>query len=514
MNVEDSTTLTVGPVDLGDARDRGGTHVPALTILWHPELDRVGEMAPLPELLTGAPAALTRDQPLFAPPGSTRATPVQHRSISRDAVVILSKGGPSVTLESGPGASTLAGGVEVGGLPLRSKIPLRAEDLRSGIVITAGWCVFCLHTVMVPLTRTPSLGLVGVGDGVEAVRRQITTVAPLSGTVLVRGESGSGKELVARALHENGPRRGRPFVAVNMSSVLPARAGADLFGFEKGAYTGATTAAPGYFRAAEGGTLFLDEIGKTHPDVQPMLLRVLEDRLVHPLGSARPRSVDVRLIAATDARLEQAVAAGGFDAALYNRLTGGLTIALPPLRERREDVGLLFLHCLRQALGPEGAHRLVEEPRQREEWLPARAVAAICAHPLPGNVRNLQGLAANLALRTKAFKYVVEALKDFGAPESASPPVRLRLSAMTLAQIIDALDQAGWSMSQAARNLGVEPSTLLRRLRKDPHVYGFAKLSVAALERWLADLGGDPAALSRELGVSEELLARRLGPRT
>lgn len=511
VNVDNSTTLTVGPIDLGDEGDRTTSHVPALTILWHPDLARVGETAPLPGVLTGAPAVLTRDLPLFAPPGSTRATSVQHRSISRDPVIIISRSGSYLTVESGPGAVTLAGGVEIGGRPLRANSPLSAEDLRAGIVITAGWCVFCLHTVVVPLTRSPTLGLLGVGDGIEAVRRQITTVAPLAGTVLVRGESGSGKELVARALHDNGPRRARPFVPVNMSAVLPARAGADLFGYEKGAYTGAAAGAPGYFRAADGGTLFLDEIGKTHPEVQPMLLRVLEDHLVHPLGTARPRPVDVRLIAATDARLEQAVSTGAFDAALYNRLAGGLTISLPPLRERREDVGVLFLHCLHGALGLQGLHRLAEEPRQREEWLPARAVAAICSHRLPGNVRNLQGLAANIPLKDRAFKYVVEALKDFGNPQSGVSPRATKVSGMTVAQIVDALDRAGWNMSQTARDLGVEPSTVLRRLRKHAPVYELAKLSATELENRLAAAGGDAAALSQKLGIPEDLLARRLG---
>lgn len=508
---DNSTTLTVGGMAIGD-EDRTVTRVPALTLLWHPDLNRVGELVPLPDILTGTPASISRTEPLFALPGSMSRRGVEHECLSRKPVFTVFRLGAHLLLELGPGAAKLKGGVEVNGKPLVAPTPLRADDVRAGVVITAGYCVFCLHTVAVPLTRSPTLGLLGVGDGIEAVRRQVATMAAASGTVLVRGESGSGKELVAKALHENGPRLSRPFVTVNMSTVLPERATAELFGYEKGAYTGAASAAPGLFRAAAGGSLFLDEIGKTHPGVQPMLLRVLEDRVVHPLGSSQPRPVDVRIIVATDAKLEQAVSAKTFDDALYNRLTGGLTISLPPLRDRREDIGLLFVHCLRQALGPGGEARLVADFLVREEWLPTPAVAAICGHSLPGNVRNLEGLAANLPAKERAFKYVLEALRDFGEAASAPAPVGAKLNIMTDPQVIDVLEKAEWNISRAARLIGVEPSTFQRRLRKDPHLHAFTKLSIAELERRLASLRGDVRVLARELSVPEELLRRRLRP--
>jgi two-component system nitrogen regulation response regulator GlnG len=217
----------------------------------------------------------------------------------------------------------------------------------------------------------------------------------------------------------------------------------------------------------------------------------------------------VRVIAATDAKLEELNATGAFDDALYNRLTGGMVISLPPLRERREDIGLLFLHCLRKALGRGGAYRLADV-EGREEWLPARAVAAICCHALPGNFRNLEGLAAKVSVEAKAFPPVIKKLREFAAPSDTRDLVRGKLSTMTLAQIVDVLHQAAWNMSQAARTLGVEPSSLSRRLRKDPHIHAFAKLSVADLERRLAAAHGDVAALARQLGVSTELLSRRL----
>ncbi len=506
---DDNTTLTVGRVELG-GDDRAVTHVPALTILWHPDLKRVGELAPLPDVLTGTPVAVTRRDPRFALPGATDHRGIEHECLSRDPVFILSQLGGHLGLELGPGAARLGGGVEVGGQPLVDFVPLRPEDIRAGAIITAGYCVFCLHSVAVPLTRSPTLGLLGVGDAIEQVRRHVARTAASSATVLIRGESGSGKELVAKALHENSPRRTRPFVIVNMATVLADRANADLFGYERGAYTGAAAPAPGYFRAADGGTLFLDEIGKLDLGVQRMLLRVLEDFQVQPLGASQPRSVDVRVIAATDANLEQMKASGTFDGALYNRLMGGIVMSVPPLRERREDIGLIFAHYLREALGPAGAHRLTAEPSAREEWLPAPAVAAICRHPLPGNVRILKGLAANIPRQDRAFKYIVEELRKAGLPAGAAPAGKPRLNDMSLERVIDILDEAGWNISEAARRIGVEPSTLQRRLRKAPHLHALTTLSIPELERRLSSVGGDVAALARQLSVPEELLLRRL----
>ncbi|HEY0870415.1 MAG TPA: helix-turn-helix domain-containing protein, partial [Acidothermaceae bacterium] len=187
-----------------------------------------------------------------------------------------------------------------------------------------------------------------------------------------------------------------------------------------------------------------------------------------------------------------------------------MVISLPPLRERREDIGLLFLHCVRKALR-RGDDRLSDDINVRDEWLPARAVAAICCHPLPGNVRNLEGLAAKVSVEAKAFPVVVAKLKEFLLSSERGEPVRGKLSTMTLAEIVEVLHQTAWSMSQAARTLGVEPSSVSRRLRKDPHIHAFAKLSVADLERRLERTDGDVAALARQLGVSIELLSRRIG---
>jgi two-component system nitrogen regulation response regulator GlnG len=201
------------------------------------------------------------------------------------------------------------------------------------------------------MSRSQHLGLLGASDAIEEVRRAITRVPHDETLVLLRGETGTGKELAAKALHDSSDRSKGPFVPVNMGAVNSTLAASALFGHERGAFTGATEAQAGYFRAAHGGTLFLDEIGFMPYEVQPHLLRVIQDHMVQSLGSPRARKVDVRIIAATDLALEKAVNDGRFVSSLYSRLTNGVTINLPPLRERREDIGLLLVKLLSERFG-------------------------------------------------------------------------------------------------------------------------------------------------------------------
>jgi two-component system nitrogen regulation response regulator GlnG len=207
--------------------------------------------------------------------------------------------------------------------------------------------------------------------------------------VLLRGETGTGKELAARALHDAGPRRRRGFLAVNMGAVPPTLAAAELFGAARGAFTGADQKRIGYFTRADGGTLFLDEIGETPAEVQILLLRALDNREIQPVGGGDPQPVDVRLIAATDADLEGAMAAVRFRSTLLHRLSG-YEIFLPQLRDRREDFGRLFLHFLSQELEATGqTGRLATsrpvlacpEPSRRTSWRedPSGAIDTRCA---------------------------------------------------------------------------------------------------------------------------------------
>jgi len=233
-------------------------------------------------------------------------------------------------------------------------------------------------------------GLIGGSDPMRRVYDAIGRVADGSATVLVRGESGTGKELVAQAIVVSGNRRDKPFISVNCAALPESLIEAELFGHEKGAFTGAHEARAGHIEAANGGTLFLDEIGTLGLNLQSKLLRVLEQRLVQRLGAKSPKKIDFRLICATNENLEEAVRAGRFREDLYYRINV-VPIALPPLRERKEDIALLVGHFLRFYCDANSI------PLKRME---ADALEVLEDHPWPGNVRELENLIQRLVLMT------------------------------------------------------------------------------------------------------------------
>ncbi len=228
----------------------------------------------------------------------------------------------------------------------------------------------------------PETAMVGTTPEMREVFRLIEKVAPSPTTVLVTGESGTGKELVARAIHDHSDRSDGPFIQVNCGAIPESLFEAELFGYERGAFTGAVTSKPGRFELATGGTLFLDEVGELPRDMQVKLLRALQQRQVDRVGGVRPVDVDVRIVAATNVDLQQAVAVGAFRSDLYYRLSV-FPIALPPLRERREDIPLLVEHFLERF-----NQRLSKQVRR----LTPDALATLMEHPWPGNIRELENL--------------------------------------------------------------------------------------------------------------------------
>jgi transcriptional regulator with PAS, ATPase and Fis domain len=232
-----------------------------------------------------------------------------------------------------------------------------------------------------PETRTPVVG----GPALAEIRELVRRFGPLDGAVLISGETGTGKELVAREVHR-ASGRGGPLVAVNCAAVPEQLFEAQFFGHRRGAFTGADRDEPGYFRSANGGTIFLDEVGELAASLQAKLLRVLETRHVVPVGSTKPEPIDVRIVSATNRDLAADVAAGRFRQDLYSRLLG-LTIALPPLRERRPDVALLARHFLRGSPG---------------RGLAFDALVALVRYPWPGNVRELHHAVAEADAKAAA----------------------------------------------------------------------------------------------------------------
>ena len=281
---------------------------------------------------------------------------------------------------------------------------------RGFVLLLAGAVVLFLHELEVDgsdpsdspgaeITEGTS-SLVGESPALARVRQRILKVADLPLSVLVRGESGTGKELVAQSIFQNSNRREQPFVAVNMAAISPALATSELFGSEKGAFTGAYQRRIGYFQEAAGGTIFLDEIGETPPETQALLLRTLESGEIQSVGGRASQKIDVRVIAATDRNLEEAVSQGEFRSPLLHRLST-FEIVLPPLRERREDIGRLFYFFLRKYTGELLGGRSRDDSDPVLPRVSAQLIARIALFSWPGNVRQLANLVRQLVVESR-----------------------------------------------------------------------------------------------------------------
>jgi len=302
--------------------------------------------------------------------------------------------------------------------------------------------------------------MVGGSPAMRKVFDFIRRVAPTDSTVLVQGESGTGKELVAHALHRNSPRAEQPFVAINCAAIAESLLESELFGHEKGAFTGAAAQKKGKVEIAESGTLFLDEIGELAPGLQAKLLRVLQEREFERLGGTKPIKLDIRLIAATNRSLPEAVKAGTFRNDLYYRLNV-VTLNMPPLRDRREDISVLADHFVAKAS---------RKSRTRVKPLSPEAVAALMHYDWPGNVRELEN-ALERALVLGSTESILpddlpEAVLESGSTATAPADKYHGSIKETKKQLIlQALQQANGNYIEAAKALGMHPNSLLRLVR-------------------------------------------------
>jgi len=302
-------------------------------------------------------------------------------------------------------------------------------------------------------------GIIGRSPAIRAVLDVLFLAAPTDATVLIEGETGTGKELVAKALHRLSRRARGPLVAVNCAALPETLAESELFGHAKGAFTGADKPRAGRFREADGGTLFLDEIGEMPLALQAKLLRVIQEGEVQPLGVDKPQSVDVRLVAATNRNLGELAAEGKFRSDLYYRLSV-VPLGLPPLRDRREDVGTLAGHFLR------GTGRKFS----------AEAMASLERYPWPGNVRQMENVVARLkVLKPEGDFQLADLPQEIrGAqplpaiPQNAATGVDLYAALGDLEDrlIREALERSGGNKNQAAKSLGLNRTTLVEKLRK------------------------------------------------
>ena len=305
------------------------------------------------------------------------------------------------------------------------------------------------------MTRFSLDRVIAVSPGMQAALDLARRAARSMATVLVTGESGTGKEVVARAIHVHSDRVGGPFVAVNCKAFADGIVDAELFGHEKGAFTGAERARPGVFEQANGGTVFLDEIGEIGPDVQAKLLRVLQTRALRRVGAQRETQVDVRIVAATNRVLEDDVASGRFREDLYFRLAV-IPIHIPPLRARPEDVlplARMFLEGMCQAQG----RRLKGWTPEVERWL--------ASHPWPGNVRELENTIERGVVLAREDRVTLEDLL-VRAPQSAAAGLSDHLDRCAAEHIRATLRATGGVRVEAARRLGVDRTTLYRLMQK------------------------------------------------
>jgi two-component system nitrogen regulation response regulator NtrX len=303
--------------------------------------------------------------------------------------------------------------------------------------------------------------ILGGSVPMKALRQQIALTAPTTGRVLIYGESGTGKELVARALHEHSTRSSMPFVEVNCAAIPEELIESEMFGHRKGSFTGASEDKVGKFQKADGGTLFLDEIGDMSLKTQSKVLRVLEEQRVEPLGSNQPVTVDVRVLAATNKKLEEEIGRNAFREDLFYRLNV-IPFYVPALRERTEDIPVLAAHFLKEFCEAYG--------KKPKEFTPT-ASEVLLAYPWPGNVRELRNLVERLVIMCPSPRIEPHHLPPElfrGASKSPQKPYESLQEARSAYErefVLRKLEENRWNMTRAAAALGLERSHLYRKMR-------------------------------------------------
>jgi two-component system response regulator AtoC len=315
------------------------------------------------------------------------------------------------------------------------------------------------------VTDEPSEIMIGLSPAMQKVYKIIGRVANSNATVLIRGESGTGKELVARAIHFNSVRRDKPFVKINCASIPDSLLESELFGYEKGAFTGAVTSKPGKFELAQHGTIFLDEIGEMSLNLQAKLLRVIQEREFERLGGTETIKVDVRIIAATNKDLEKCIAEGTFREDLFYRLNV-VDIYLPPLRERREDIPLLVEHMIKQ---------YSSEYKKQISGFTEQAMKLLLEYEWPGNVRELKNVCERAVLMSNGPLLTVEDLPHSIRKSSRRLHWLKGLSGDSFKEmvaevereiILQALEEHNWNRSAAAQALKMNRSSLYLKMKE------------------------------------------------
>ncbi len=492
-----------------------------LTVLFHPRIERVGDIAPLCDYVANARARVSRSEPVFRQTNGQKTDALASPVLSRQPLEI------GVTPDGGISITNTSDSVQViaEAEVLSPARTFSSSEFQRGIVLTlADSVALLLHPLYLLRNHPDLLGIIGYSESIQRLRSAILNVADLDIPVLLQGESGVGKELVASAIHRYSRRKNKPYICVNMSAIPGSLAASELFGYTKGAFSGAEKNHTGYFSDAEGGTLFLDEIGETSLEVQSTLLRAIENKILQPLGG-KIRDIDVRILAATDSDLEQATDLGLFRRPLLQRLSG-YQIKIPPLRQRRDDIGRLFVHFLKHELAViEQTDRLAERVPGRS-WIPASMVAQLVEYRWPGNVRQLQNVTRQLVISNRDAKDFCadSVLSDLMEREVASyeqiaqvprKSTRKR-SVKELAdqEIIDVLRRHRFNLNLTCSELGVSRNWLNKYIECCPHLRKAKDIGIEEIRRCAAECGNDLDAMADRLQVSSrglQLQMKRLG---
>ena len=301
-------------------------------------------------------------------------------------------------------------------------------------------------------------GIIGNSHSLERVLEQVKRVAPTDSTVLIQGETGTGKELIARAIHGSSSRRGRAFLKLNCAAIPLDLLESELFGHERGAFTGAIAQKIGRFELADKGTLFLDEVGDIPPALQPKLLRVLQEQEFERLGSNRTHRVDVRLVAATNRNLTEMVKQGEFRSDLFYRLDV-FPILMPPLRARRDDIPALVAHFV-EIFGSRMSRQI--------DCIPRETMSALCSYDWPGNIRELQNLIERAVILSREG-VLPNPLPAPKAQDATFRPPPTTLKEVERTTILGALEERGWVVGGslgAAAKLGLKRTTLIYKMER------------------------------------------------
>jgi len=476
---------------------------PALGIVWHPDLTRVGEFAFLPR--RGADCAfLSRTVPLFsaescsAGDDATSGKPLFDRHVSRSPIIIVPAGRGAYEIT--PPESSMW--VSVNGRKITQSEVFSLDELGRDIIISLSDKII-LSLFESPVERSSEAqnsGLIGISAELQKIWSIIQQAAPTDLPVLIEGKTGTGKELVAQALHALSRRSCEQMLSVNMATVSGDLAMADLFGASKGAFTGSVRDRMGLFEHANESTLFLDEIGNTPSRVQPMLLRALEAGEIRRVGETKVRHITARIVAATDQPLGQEQ----FNQPLLRRLEA-IKIKMPLLAARRVDIGLLVRHFM-QKIPSTAAHL-------GEDMVPGGWIARLALYDWPGNVRELRSAVQQMALgqQPSVIKGKSQQVERKPCSTVVKPRKKYRSSDnVDEKEMLAALDTNEWCIKSAAQSLNISRTALYELISKSPNVRKANDLSDREIREVIGDNPHDVGMLAKKLRVSRTALKNRI----